>query len=90
MLSNIWLQTKINRFRGESTTILSAFPDAESAKAHFDAQHIHSKLCDYCRAQWKKEYGVWSRDVDHDGADVEYRVERVKINWRMKDEVKTQ
>ncbi len=56
----------------------------ERCKKYFDERHDCSNKphisCDYCKADWKEKHSVWQRDVDHDGAFVEYICYPVSVN----------
>ena len=72
-----------NRYRGISVQVSrTAYPTAKDAMKAIDSNHRCVPLCDYCKAGWIKSGPDWIRDVDHDGADVEYKVHTLS-DWKV-------
>ena len=82
-----FLQIETNRYRGECVTTRRVFLDAEKAKGDFDQRHpceigpgSQIPFCDYCsKTKWEKSHGGWVRNVNWDGASVEYAVRPVEV-----------
>ena len=80
-----FLQIETNRYRGESVTTRRVWVDPEKAKKDFDERHpceINEQMpvCDYCsKTKWEKRHGGWHRNVNWDGASVEYAVRPVEV-----------